>query len=225
MIEVPQDILWQTFSGSQRHFTEGNILARRYARGISPILAFAGGPEPDFDAIEPYVEPGESFYVDLWTGPVPQAWELEVETELLKMIWAGGTQPEIDTTDLVPLSPRHAQVALDLALLTNPGPFGLRTLELGDYFGVFDRGNLIAMAGERMFCPPLREISGVCTHPDAQGRGLAKKLMIHLVQRALGRGEVPFLHVRGTNEVACGLYRRMGFRDSISTTMRVIRKL
>ena len=32
-------------------------------------------------------------------------------------------------------------------MFTNPGPFGIRTIELGEYFGVFDGAQLVAMAG------------------------------------------------------------------------------
>ena len=41
------------------------------------------------------------------------------------------------------------------------------------------------MAGERMHAGTLREISGVCTHPDFQGRGLARRLMRKLVRRQM----------------------------------------
>ena len=89
---------------------------------------------------------------------------------------------------------------LALALLTKPGPFGPRTIELGEYFGYFDDGDrLIAMAGERMAAAGLHEISGVCTHPEHQGRGLARRLMLKLIRRQLLRGETPFLHVMRAN--------------------------
>jgi hypothetical protein len=32
----------------------------------------------------------------------------------------------------------NASQALELARLTNPGPFGIRTIELGDYVGCFE---------------------------------------------------------------------------------------
>ena len=66
---------------------------------------------------------------------------------------------------------------LALATVTKPGPFGRRTIELGDYIGIRQRGVLVAMAGERMCAPGFREVSGVCTHPDYQGKGLARQLM------------------------------------------------
>jgi len=78
------------------------------------------------------------------------------------------------------------------------------------------------MAGERMAAPGLREISGVCTHPDHQGRGFARRLMLKLIRRQLERGETPFLHVMRANEAAHRLYLRMGFRDYRETVVRVL---
>jgi predicted GNAT family acetyltransferase len=125
----------------------------------------------------------------------------------------------------VPLDPGHAAQALELAELTRPGPFGPRTIELGDYLGVFDGERLIAMAGERMQAGRLREISGVCTRPEQQGRGLARRLMLELVRRQLQRGELPFLHVMRHNAAARGLYARMGFRDHQEVVVRVLARL
>jgi predicted GNAT family acetyltransferase len=81
------------------------------------------------------------------------------------------------------------------------------------------------MAGERMAAPGLHEISGVCTHPDHQGRGVARRLMLKLIRRQLLRGETPFLHVMRANEAAHGLYLRMGFRDYCETVVRVVTRL
>jgi predicted GNAT family acetyltransferase len=78
------------------------------------------------------------------------------------------------------------------------------------------------MAGERMCAGALREISGVCTHPDFQGRGFARRLMTKLIRRQMRRGEVPFLHVMRSNAAAHGLYERMGFRDYRESVVRVV---
>jgi predicted GNAT family acetyltransferase len=126
--------------------------------------------------------------------------------------------------DAVLLRPEHAVQAVELARLTNPGPFGIRTPELGEYFGYFDRGRLIAMAGERLCIGDLHEVSGICTHPDFQGRGLAKKLTLKLVHRQLQRGKTPFLHVMSHNTPARALYEKLGFRIYLETVVRVVRR-
>jgi ribosomal protein S18 acetylase RimI-like enzyme len=121
-----------------------------------------------------------------------------------------------------PLGPNHVEQMLALTALTQPGPFGPRTIELGDYIGAFEGERLIAMAGERAEAGPYREISGVCTHPDAQGRGWARRLMQILIARQRQRGQTPFLHVMRENTLARQLYQRMGFHDHCETVVRVI---
>jgi ribosomal protein S18 acetylase RimI-like enzyme len=141
---------------------------------------------------------------------------------MFKMVWAGDTPMTDEAQDATPLRPEHVAQALELTALTRPGPFGPRTIELGAYLGYFDRDRLVAMAGERMFAGSLREVSGVCTHPDFQGQGLARKLMMKLIGQQLRRGETPFLHVMRENNGARSLYERMGFRNYRETVVRVV---
>jgi predicted GNAT family acetyltransferase len=141
---------------------------------------------------------------------------------MFSMVWDAGMPAADEAADAVRLGPEHAPQAVELATLTHPGPFGPRTIELGEYFGYFEGDTLIAMAGERMQAGSLREISGVCTHPNFQGRGLAKRLMITLIQRQMQRGETPFLHVMRANTSARRLYERMGFRNHREVVVRVV---
>ena len=78
------------------------------------------------------------------------------------------------------------------------------------------------MAGERSYAGTLREISGVCTHPDFQGRGLAKRLMLKLIRREMLRNETPFLHVMTDNTGERQTHERMGFCYDKETVVRVI---
>jgi ribosomal protein S18 acetylase RimI-like enzyme len=216
------NIFWNTLSGLHAHLSAGTDSARRYAPGFSPIVGFPDPRRPDFGALAPFCEPGEHFYCDAWSGPAPAGWRIEAEATMYRMVWDGPMPERDEAPDAVPLGPEHAAQALELALLTRPGPFGPRTIELGEYFGYVDQGKLVAMAGERMAAPGLHEISGVCTHPDYQGRGYARRLMLKLIRRQLARGETPFLHVMRANEAAHGLYLRMGFRDYCETVVRVV---
>jgi GNAT superfamily N-acetyltransferase len=222
MAHLLDNIFWNTLSGQHLHLSSGTDRARRYAPGFSPIVGFPDPLQPDFAALAPFCEPGERFYCDAWSGPAPDGWRIEAESTMYRMIWDGALPARDEAPDAIALGPQHAAQALELALLTRPGPFGPRTIELGDYFGYVDGGKLLAMAGERMVAPGLREISGVCTHPDYQGRGYARRLMLKLIRRQLLRGETPFLHVMRANEAAHALYLRMGFRDYLETVVRVV---
>jgi ribosomal protein S18 acetylase RimI-like enzyme len=221
-LHLLDNIVWHALTGAQSHFAVGEGATRRYAPGFSPIIGFADVANADFAAIAPYCKPGERFYTDGWSGPMPAGWNLEVESTMDKMVWKGALPDDDATLAAVPLGAQHAQQALELATLTRPGPFGIRTIELGDYFGIFEGTRLVAMAGERMTAGPWREISGVCTHPDAQGRGYAKRLMLKLVRRQMQRGETTFLHVVSTNTTARDLYLRMGFETYKVSPVRVI---
>jgi predicted GNAT family acetyltransferase len=67
------------------------------------------------------------------------------------------------------------------------------------------------MAGERMCSSGYHEISAVCTHPEHEGRGYARRLVTVLVNENWQNGVVPFLHVLPENSRAIGLYERLGF--------------
>ena len=73
-----------------------------------------------------------------------------------------------------------------------------------------------------MHAGEIREISGICTHPDFRGRGFARRLALKLIRRIMLRDEIPFLHVMGDNPGARRLYSHMGFRDYCVTSSRII---
>ena len=214
-------IFWHALNGAHRQWSSGSDTARRYTAGFSPIVAFADPTAPDFAALAPWVTPGDIFYCDGWTGAAPPGWRIEAETTMFRMLWSGPTPLADPAPHARPLGPADASQALALATLCKPGPFGIRTIELGDYFGYFDGAQLMAMAGERLRAPGLCEISGVCTHPDYQGRGLAKQLIGKLLYRHAQRDERSFLHVMRANP-AHQLYLAMGFKDYLESTVRVI---
>lgn len=216
-------IFWHTLSGDHARFAEGAGGARRYARGFSPIIAFEDDAHPDFAALTPFCGTDEHFYVAGWNGAAPAGWRIELEAIMLRMVWDSAASPPTElATGAQTIGAQHLAQVLALAELTRPGPFGPRTIELGDYVGWFEGDRLVAMAGERTQAGPLREVSGVCTHPDFQGQGHARRLMNTLIARQLQRGEIPFLNVLKKNTGAHQLYRRMGFVDHCETVVRVV---
>lgn len=216
------NIAWHALTGAQAKFAAGSGPVRRYARGFSPIAGFADPVRPDFDALRDIVDVGEGFYCDGWSGPVPAGWRVDADTTMYKMIYDGDMPPSDEAPEAVALGEAHLGQVLDLVALTRPGPFGPRTIELGDYFGIVEDGRLLAMAGERFQAGTLHEISGVCTQPEHQGRGLARRLMRKLIRRQMARGAIPVLHVISHNAVAHGLYERMGFRTHRESPVRMV---
>lgn len=222
MSQLLDNVMWHALSGAHAGFAIGTAAARRYAPGFSPIAGFADAARPDFAALAPFCAPGERFYCSGWSGAAPAGWRVDLEATIVKMVWHGELPADDAAPEAIRLDPTHVPAALALAELTHPGPFAPRTIELGEYFGCFDGDRLLAMAGERMRAGDLREISGVCTHPDAQGGGLARRLVLKLIRREMLRGETPFLHVMHDNHGARRLYQRMGFRDRQEAMVRVV---
>jgi predicted GNAT family acetyltransferase len=82
---------------------------------------------------------------------------------------------------------------------------------MGSYAGIRRDGRLIAMAGERLRLEGYPELSGICTHPQHRGQGLAAGLIGHRVQAHRRAGLTSWLHVSAANTTAIDLYRRLGF--------------
>jgi len=216
-------VVWQTLSGHHADFSIGNERARRYDHGFTPIAGFQNQKKPDLDELQRYCEPGENLFVAGWSGDPPTSWNINFEVIMNRMVWAGPPPRYAAGVEAaIPLQMHHAEQALELATLTNPGPFGIRTIELGSYVGIFEGDKLIAMAGERLHAGNFKEVSGICTHPDYRGNGLAKKLTQKVIQQQMSRGETPFLHVMQTNREALELYTQMGFELYCESFLRTI---
>jgi GNAT superfamily N-acetyltransferase len=119
------------------------------------------------------------------------------------------------------LTPSDAPAMVALAELTEPGPFRRRTIELGNFYGIFHGDRLVAMAGKRMHLPGFIEVSGVCTHPDVRGRGYAGALTQIIIDEIEEAGRTPFLHAWHDNP-AQNLYESLGFTLSNTFNLAIL---
>ncbi len=116
-----------------------------------------------------------------------------------------------DDVEIRSLGGSDAPAMVALTDLAFPGFFRARTHELGAYHGIHVDGALVAMAGERLALPNLREISAVCTHPGHTGKGYGGLVVRRLLRAHSAAGIRSFLHVAAANERAIRLYERLGF--------------
>jgi ribosomal protein S18 acetylase RimI-like enzyme len=199
--------LWSALTTEHRELalTSGGLA--RYPADVAPFLATDRDRASD-EALAELVGPDETVFLLGPVPAVPDAWQLESLGEIVQMVF-DGPQPVAPDVAIVQL--RDRAPVNELAALVYPHYFRPRTNELGRYFGVIEAGRLVAMIGERMAMPGLRELSAVCTHPEAVGRGLARALLAFLTADLVARGTQPFLHVSPTNERARRLYEQNGY--------------
>jgi ribosomal protein S18 acetylase RimI-like enzyme len=222
--EIFDNLMWHDLTGSHAGFTVGNGIVRRYTEGFAPFAGFRDPARPDFDALGGLCEPGLPVFLGSASDDdaLPEGWSVLFEATAQQMVWEGGLPCDDEALGATRLGAGHVPQVLELAGIAQPGPFGPRTIELGEWFGVFDGGALVAMAGERMHAGHFREVSGIATLPSHRGRGLARRLTERLIRRELLRGETPFLHVMNENENALRLYDAMGFRTYREVSLRVV---
>lgn len=215
--------VWASLSTSQRSLAAGDALALRYRRDVNLFASAADDSETALAALVELVAPGEAIYV-LQAPAItkPSALTLDQAAEGVQMVATQRIGADINDADIDPLADADAVEMQALAGLTNPGPFLEKTHTMGAFRGVRIDGRLAAMAGERMRFPGFTEISGVCTHPDFRGRGLARRLSAAVAAGIETRGDTPFLHAWKTNDAAIGLYHSLGFRHRCDVNVAVL---
>ena len=202
--------IWSALSGRQKPLSRGDARARRLDPALGPFAATVDETPESYRALAALTRGGPDFA--LFThAPTPEGEGLTASfsASLDQFVGIASTR-EAPRADIARLGAADAAEMLALADLTKPGPFLIRTHELGAFFGVRIEGRLAAMAGERLKPDGHTEITAVCTHPDFRGRGLAAALIRRVAEEIAARGETPFLHVFSHNAPAIAVYQRLG---------------
>jgi ribosomal protein S18 acetylase RimI-like enzyme len=216
--------VWSALTSRQEPLAVAHGQARRFPPDVSTLAALADERDELYSDLEKLVKASQMIALLLKAPPqAPVGWEIVRTAPLLQMLYENGT-PAGAEHKFIRLGAADAAEMVALAELTKPGPFAMRTHELGTYIGIRDNGKLVAMAGERLRVPGLTEISGVCTHPEHTGKGYAAALIRELLAQIRANGEQPFLHVREANTRAAGLYRHLGFRDRVLLHVAVLKR-
>jgi ribosomal protein S18 acetylase RimI-like enzyme len=212
--------VWHALHGPHRHLALSGGTAWRYLADVAP---FAAMEEPSAEAqrqLHALIRPGES----LWIKDSPDHPGLHVEQELdcVQMVLPREAPLPPPGDGIVPLGSANAAEMVGLTDVAFPGFFRPATYRMGSYFGVRVNGQLVAMAGERLRLEGYPELSGICTHPDHRGKGLAASLVGHLAQKHRRDGQISWLHVGAPNVRAIDLYRRLGFERLRNLKLRQV---
>lgn len=217
--------VWHSLVGPHAPLALARGRARRYPAEVSPFAAVESLDDGALRDLAALVPAGDVVALFAPERPLPEThWQSLMRIDGLQMVCERPVAPP--AREPGPLGREDVAATLALTKLTEPGPFGARTHEMGRYVGFKDpAGRLLAMGGERMHPAGYTEVSGICTAPEARGQGLAEAIVRALASAIQARGEVPFLHVRvgsPTERTAVALYERVGFRERRRMLLDVI---
>ena len=183
----------------------------RFDPEIALFAAAADSTDENLAALAGLIPAGDPIGLVERSAPALPAGVLTIRQAWCVQMVATHLSVSAPAFEVVPLGDADAPDMLELATLTEPGPFFGRTHALGGFVGVREDGRLVAMAGERLKVPGFTEVSGVCTRPGFRGRGYAAGLLGLVARRIVDRGETPFLHAYADHASTIALYERLGF--------------
>jgi ribosomal protein S18 acetylase RimI-like enzyme len=226
MFHILDNPIWNALNTGNKNFAHGNEKAKYLERDLGIFAGLKTNSESELSELHTLL-PDKSLVV-LFTPeemPIPDGWNIELKKELFQMVYLQQNQPVEEENELVPLQKKDIPAMLNLTAMTNPGPFLSRTIEFGNYEGIFHENNLVAMAGQRLQPGTYTEVSAVCTHPDHTGKGYAAKLVRSQINKITAASRIPFLHVYQDNTAAWKLYEKLGFQSRKQMLVYVLEKV
>lgn len=211
ILHTLQNPVWYALEETHKKFLVEYNCVKFYHPEICPFGAFKDASKAK-DALTAYSKLTDSFFLVSEDG-VPTYDEnfvvLDRKIEGCQMVLNTLAEVEIQE-EIVPLNTTHMQAIYDLIWLVMPGYYKKRSLEMGNYYGIFKDQKLVAVAGQRMQTNSFVEVSGVVTHPDYTRRGFAKQLIAHNTKHILSVNKYAILHTNKSNP-AIGLYKTLGY--------------
>jgi GNAT superfamily N-acetyltransferase len=205
--------------------------ARRFPADIGPLAGIPDQSAESYADLSVLADTGSPIVLFLQDAPAPPAgWTLVRGGQLDQMVCVQPLASDAPhgpnaahSMNIRRLTATDVPAMIELARLTEPGPFQRRTIELGAFFGIFHGDRLMAMSGQRLNLPGFVEVSAVCTHPEARGRGYAPALMARVMEHIRAQAKTPMLHSFSNNTPAIAVYRSLGFVFRRSFQLAVLR--
>ena len=201
---------WYALNETHACFSIGNDEAKRYDADIVAFAAYRSDAKNVFEKFNALIGTHESFFL---IGELPELasnYVIENTLPCVQMTCRSEIKTAITAT-ITGLGEADDEQLESLINLVQPGYYKRDTRLMGDYYGIYENGQLVSVTGERMRMHALTEISAVVTHPDFTGRKYAQQLIAFVSNKNLHAGNIPFLHVAETNERAIRIYEHLGF--------------
>ena len=203
--------VWNSLNQLHSNFSVSTNSVAFYKPEICPFGAISKS-EVESSFISEYSRQLKFFFIvgELPTN-LPNDIVIDTEVACYQMVCEERINLEI-TEEIVFLDEGHYEELYQLVWLCLPGYFNIKTPLMGDYFGIFKNGKLVAVTGERMKLDNYTEISAVVTHPEYTGKGYSSQLVAYVTNKVFDEGKIPFLHVSVNNDRAIGVYEKLGYK-------------
>jgi len=201
--------VWHSLNETHSNFALSYKDVKFYHPDYCPFGGFSSGKNVS-SSIAKYAELANDFFIVGAKPSFRDTLTLKNELVCLQMLLRNKIVTD-SKDDIRKLTMEDMGSLFRLVNLVQPGYFKEKTFLLGDYYGIFRHGELVAASGERMSMSRFIEVSAVVTHPDNTGRGYARQLVAHTSNNIFDQGKIPYLHVAETNFIAMSLYKRLGF--------------
>ena len=217
--------IWNALLSGNSNLAHGNSQVKYYAENVAPFVGFEDYSRTNFNILHDLVTDHRVLaVVSAEEITIPDNWKVLNNMKILQMVFDGPMPPESLNHKLITLQDQHIPAMLALTKMTNPGPFSERTIDFGNYKGIFSNNELIAMAGYRTQPSPYIEVSAVCTHPSHHGKGYAGTLINYHILQIIAASGIPYLHSRTDNANAIRLYQKLGFSIRKEMIFNIIQK-
>lgn len=225
-MEHPLDYpAWNALISGNKNLSLGNEHVKYFHEEVGPFVGLSEQTDNEFEYLYHIISPKRTMVIIIAKElEIPKPWTFKEHIDALQMVHTKDVSPVHAAAEIIPLQLKDVPQMLDLTALTHPGPFLQRTIEFGNYEGIFDDGELVSMAGERMHPGKYVEVSAVCTHPDHLCKGYAGQLIQSQVRKIKANSDIPFLHVRSDKENAIRLYKSLGFEVRKQMNIYVFQK-
>jgi hypothetical protein len=216
--------VWNALISGNKNLSKGNDQVKYFPANVAPFVGLSQYGPDELQLLSKAIHGKRTLAViSLKEVEIPGPWNVIEHMKVLQMVYNHQNPPGIAPAKLSHLKKHNVPQMIALTKMTRPGPFFERTIEFGNYEGIFKDDQLIAMAGQRLHANQYEEISAVCVHHDYVGKGYASQLIINQIHRIKAELSVPFLHVKEDNTKAIRLYKNLGFDTREQMDIYIIR--
>jgi GNAT superfamily N-acetyltransferase len=225
MSHILDNPCWNALNSGNNNLAEGNEHVKFFPADVSPFVGLPEWNSYGFKHLYEVIPPGRRIaFMNLGEVEIPGEWDVIDYLKVLQMVYPNPPSGPALSSEIVHLHNDNIPQMMALTEITHPGPFFKKTIEFGNYEGIFKDDELISMAGQRMHAGDYMEISAVCTHPAHKGKGYASELIMSQVRQIRSASAIPFLHVKDDNLKAVKLYKSLGFEVRKQIDVYSIRK-